>query len=232
MINLIKIRERVLLFISKWYYRFLSWSFLDLGWLCDVANRQCSSVCFSTLQIDSWFCWFSCNLNCRIKKLIDIEALGLSRLSVLLLDIHTDVKGYSLLTLPQVRFVDEPTYNLSLSPSLLGFIFICVYLHIIISCLLQMVYIGTCLFPYPQHPCYILIPNPSMDLATMSYVWLMFICCLIGRDEFWDLYKNYFHQQLVKGNLHICLYGPIPNGNEFKGKSVELADGDREQLDS
>ncbi|KAG4179956.1 hypothetical protein ERO13_A10G136100v2 [Gossypium hirsutum] len=90
----------------------------------------------------------------RIKKLIDIEALGLSRLSVLLLDIHTDVKGYSLLTLPQVR------------------------------------------------------------------------------DEFWDLYKNYFHQQLVKGDLRICLYGPIPNGNEFKGKSVELADGDREQLDS
>ncbi|MBA0779940.1 hypothetical protein Gotri_004110, partial [Gossypium trilobum] len=89
-----------------------------------------------------------------IKKLIDIEALGLSRLSVLLVDIHTDVKGYSLLTLPQVR------------------------------------------------------------------------------DEFWDLYKNYFHQQLVKGDLRICLYGPIPNGNEFKGKSVELADGDREQLDS
>ncbi|XP_021290396.1 protein CMSS1 isoform X2 [Herrania umbratica] len=37
----------------------------------------------------------------RIKKLIDIEALGLSRLSLILLDIHTDVKGYSLLTLPQ-----------------------------------------------------------------------------------------------------------------------------------
>ncbi|TYH49712.1 hypothetical protein ES332_D10G155000v1 [Gossypium tomentosum] len=90
----------------------------------------------------------------RIKKLIDIEALGLSRLSVLLVDIHTDVKGYSLLTLPQVR------------------------------------------------------------------------------DEFWDLYKNYFHQQLVKGDLRICLYGPIPNGNEFKCTSVELADGDREQLDS
>ncbi|XWS13243.1 hypothetical protein CRYUN_Cryun36dG0020800 [Craigia yunnanensis] len=87
----------------------------------------------------------------RIKKLIDIEALGLSRLSVLLLDIHTDVKGYSLLTIPQVR------------------------------------------------------------------------------DEFWDLYKNYFHQQVVQGDLRICLYGPIPNGNELKGKSVELADG--EQLD-
>ncbi|OMP02669.1 hypothetical protein CCACVL1_02730 [Corchorus capsularis] len=83
----------------------------------------------------------------RIKKLIDIEALGLSRLSVILIDIHTDVKGYSLLTLPQVR------------------------------------------------------------------------------DEFWDLYKNYFHQRVVQGDLRICLYGPIPNGNEFKGKkSLELAD--------
>ena len=56
-----------------------------------------------------------------------------------------------------------------------------------------------------------------------------FMFCLIGRDEFWDLYKNYFHQQVVQGDLRICLYGPIPNGNEFKGKSVELADG--EQLD-
>ncbi|XVE81096.1 hypothetical protein DITRI_Ditri15bG0035800 [Diplodiscus trichospermus] len=90
----------------------------------------------------------------RIKKLIDIEALGLSRLSVILLDIHTDIKGYSLLTLPQVR------------------------------------------------------------------------------DEFWDLYKNYFHPHLSQGDLRICLYGPIPNGNEFKGKSLELADGDREHLDS
>ncbi|XWS22251.1 hypothetical protein CRYUN_Cryun29cG0018400 [Craigia yunnanensis] len=83
----------------------------------------------------------------RIKKLIDIEALGLSRLSVILLDIHTDVKGYSLLTFPQVR------------------------------------------------------------------------------DEFWDLYKNYFHQQVVQGDLRICLYGPIPKSNEFKGQSLELADG-------
>ncbi|CAH9131507.1 unnamed protein product [Cuscuta epithymum] len=39
----------------------------------------------------------------RIKKLIDMEALGLSRLSVLVLDMQMDVKGYSLLTLPQVR---------------------------------------------------------------------------------------------------------------------------------
>ncbi|KAK8619524.1 hypothetical protein V6N13_133480 [Hibiscus sabdariffa] len=65
----------------------------------------------------------ACGTPSRIKTLIDIEALGLSRLSVLLLDIHTYVKGYYLLTLPQVR------------------------------------------------------------------------------DEFWDLYKNYFHQQVVQGDL-------------------------------
>ncbi|XP_075662461.1 uncharacterized protein LOC142631967 isoform X1 [Castanea sativa] len=76
----------------------------------------------------------------RIKKLIDIEALALSRLAVILLDIHPDVKGYSLFTLPQVR------------------------------------------------------------------------------DEFWDLYKNYFHRRLLEGDLRICLYGPLPSGNEFKGK--------------
>ncbi|CAH2058256.1 unnamed protein product [Thlaspi arvense] len=39
----------------------------------------------------------------RIKKLIDIEALGLSRLDMIVLDLHTDVKGFSLFTLPQVR---------------------------------------------------------------------------------------------------------------------------------
>ncbi|RAL48354.1 unnamed protein product [Cuscuta campestris] len=39
----------------------------------------------------------------RIKKLIDMEALGLSRLTVVVLDMQMDVKGYSLLTLPQVR---------------------------------------------------------------------------------------------------------------------------------
>ncbi|CAG7873843.1 unnamed protein product [Brassica rapa] len=39
----------------------------------------------------------------RIKKLIDIEALGLSRLDMIVLDMHADVKGFSLFTLPQVR---------------------------------------------------------------------------------------------------------------------------------
>ncbi|RZC48252.1 hypothetical protein C5167_041190 [Papaver somniferum] len=38
----------------------------------------------------------------RIKNLIDMDALGLSRLDVIVLDMHTDTKGYSLLTLPQV----------------------------------------------------------------------------------------------------------------------------------
>ncbi|KAJ8540121.1 hypothetical protein K7X08_026510 [Anisodus acutangulus] len=68
----------------------------------------------------------------RIKKLIDMEALGLSRLAVIVLDMKTDAKGYSLLTLPQVR------------------------------------------------------------------------------DEFWDLYRNYFHQRVMEGALRICLYGDLP----------------------
>ncbi|KAK4421564.1 protein CMSS1 [Sesamum alatum] len=74
----------------------------------------------------------------RIKKLIDIEALGLSRLAVIVLDMHTDVKGYSLFTLPQVR------------------------------------------------------------------------------DEFWDLYRSYFHQPLLEGKLRLCLYGPVPTDFEAK----------------
>ncbi|XP_073134140.1 uncharacterized protein [Henckelia pumila] len=76
----------------------------------------------------------------RIKKLIDMEALGLSRLAVIVLDMHTDVKGYSLFTLPQVR------------------------------------------------------------------------------NEFWDLYKSFLHQPLLKGDLRICLYGPVPSVSERKKK--------------
>ncbi|OIW06862.1 hypothetical protein TanjilG_18244 [Lupinus angustifolius] len=76
----------------------------------------------------------------RIKKLIDIEALSLSRLKVLVLDMHPDVKGYSLLTLPQVR------------------------------------------------------------------------------DEFWDLFKNYYYQPMIKGDLRICLYGPYQLAVRVKGK--------------
>lgn len=76
----------------------------------------------------------------RIKKLIDIEALGISRLAAIVLDMHADVKGYSLFTLPQIR------------------------------------------------------------------------------DEFWDLYRTYFHQRLLHGDLKLCLFGPIPAGNVLKGK--------------
>ncbi|XP_015887049.3 protein CMS1 [Ziziphus jujuba] len=82
----------------------------------------------------------------RIKKLIDIEALGLSRLAVIVLDIEPDVKGYSLFSLPQVK------------------------------------------------------------------------------DEFWDLYKNYFHQRLLQGSLRLCLFGQLPNGTEFKGKKRRKPD--------
>ena len=51
-----------------------------------------------------------------------------------------------------------------------------------------------------------------------SYALIHNSCFLFGRDEFWDLYKNYFHQRLLEGDLRICLYGPLPSGNEFKGK--------------
>ncbi|KAG7570273.1 Protein Cms1 [Arabidopsis thaliana x Arabidopsis arenosa] len=76
----------------------------------------------------------------RIKKLIDIEALGLSRLDMIVVDMHPDVKGFSLFTLPQVR------------------------------------------------------------------------------DEFWDLYKNCFHQRVLEGRLRICMYGPKPAPNLKKKK--------------
>lgn len=80
----------------------------------------------------------------RIKRLIDVEALGLSRLAVIVLDMKTDTKGYSLLTLPQVR------------------------------------------------------------------------------DEFWDLYRNYFQQRVLEGALRICLYDEIPvNIKEEKSNQDE-----------
>ncbi|GMH29118.1 hypothetical protein Nepgr_030961 [Nepenthes gracilis] len=78
----------------------------------------------------------------RIKKLCEMEALGLSRLKVIVLDLHTDAKGYSLFTLPQVR------------------------------------------------------------------------------DEFWDLYKNYFHQLLVRGILRVCMYGSIRKESQPSSKKA------------
>lgn len=64
----------------------------------------------------------------RIKKLIEIDALKLSRLSVLMLDMHKDAKGLTLFNVPQVS------------------------------------------------------------------------------NEFWELYKAYFHQQVMLSKLQICLY--------------------------
>ena len=61
-------------------------------------------------------------IKCRIKKLIDVEALGLSRLQLLVLDIHPDVKGYSLFTLPQVRcasLLSLPPYHHFCEPKLI-----------------------------------------------------------------------------------------------------------------
>ncbi|XP_075512052.1 uncharacterized protein LOC142547574 [Primulina tabacum] len=64
----------------------------------------------------------------RIKKLIDMEALGLSRLAVIVLDMHTDVKGYSLFTLPQVRNEFWDLYKTFLhQPLLTGDLRICLY---------------------------------------------------------------------------------------------------------
>lgn len=64
----------------------------------------------------------------RIKKLIEIDALKLSRLSVLMLDMHKDAKGLTLFDVPQVR------------------------------------------------------------------------------NEFWELYKAHFHQQVMLSKSQICLY--------------------------
>lgn len=64
----------------------------------------------------------------RIKKLIEIDALKLSRLSVLMLDMHKDAKGLTLFEVPQVS------------------------------------------------------------------------------NEFWELYKAHFHQQVMLSKLQICLY--------------------------
>lgn len=82
----------------------------------------------------------ACGTPSRIKKLIDMEALGLTRLKVIVLDMHTDVKGFSLFSLPQIR------------------------------------------------------------------------------DEFWDLYRSYFHNPLVQGNIRVCLYGPIQVSSHLKRK--------------
>ncbi|CAL5378861.1 unnamed protein product [Camellia sinensis] len=69
-----------------------------------------------------------------MKKLIDMEALGLTRLAVIMLDMQTDVKGYSLFTLPRVRDELWGLYKNYLHPRLVqGDLRICLYGLILIS---------------------------------------------------------------------------------------------------
>ncbi|XAR71120.1 hypothetical protein NMG60_11028239 [Bertholletia excelsa] len=66
----------------------------------------------------------------RIKKLIDLEALSLSRLEVIVLDLQKDVKGYSLFTLPQVRHEFWDLYKSYFHPRIVeGSLRICLYGH-------------------------------------------------------------------------------------------------------
>ncbi|KAI3795071.1 hypothetical protein L1987_37715 [Smallanthus sonchifolius] len=70
----------------------------------------------------------ACGTPSRIKKLIDMEALGLSRLSVVVLDMHTDVKGYSLFSIPQIRDEFWELYTTHFHQRLLnGSLRICLY---------------------------------------------------------------------------------------------------------
>ncbi|KAK6118584.1 hypothetical protein DH2020_047670 [Rehmannia glutinosa] len=120
----------------------------------------------------------------RIKKLIDMEALGLSRLALIVLDMHQDVKGYSLFTLPQVRFLCE-----------------------IIR----------------QDPGLAQLNDKLLQLMKIAFESLHLLCMhVFDRDEFWDLYKSYFHQPLLEGSLRLCLYGPVPTNCDAKEKASEL----------
>ncbi|KAI7755739.1 hypothetical protein M8C21_026608 [Ambrosia artemisiifolia] len=70
----------------------------------------------------------ACGTPSRIKKLIDMEALGLSRLSVVVLDMHTDVKGFSLFSIPQIRDEFWELYTTHFHQRLLdGSLRICLY---------------------------------------------------------------------------------------------------------
>lgn len=70
----------------------------------------------------------ACGTPSRIKKLIDMEALGLSRLSVIVLDMYTDVKGYSLFSIPQIRDEFWELYKTHFHQRLLeGSLRICLY---------------------------------------------------------------------------------------------------------
>lgn len=54
--------------------------------------------------------------------------------------------------------------------------------------------------------------------SSIEWIFLIFIVCYICRDEFWDLYKNCFHQRVLEGRLRICMYGPKPAPNLKKKK--------------
>ncbi|KAK1411396.1 hypothetical protein QVD17_37944 [Tagetes erecta] len=70
----------------------------------------------------------ACGTPSRIKKLIDMEALGLSRLSLVVLDMYTDVKGYSLFSIPQIRDEFWELYTAHFHQRLLnGTLRICLY---------------------------------------------------------------------------------------------------------
>ncbi|XP_039132959.1 protein CMSS1 isoform X2 [Dioscorea cayenensis subsp. rotundata] len=55
----------------------------------------------------------------RIKKLIDMDAMILSRLTLVVLDMHRDAKGYTLLTLKQIRDEFWDLYKSHFHPRLL-----------------------------------------------------------------------------------------------------------------
>ncbi|PWA41518.1 P-loop containing nucleoside triphosphate hydrolase, Protein Cms1 [Artemisia annua] len=70
----------------------------------------------------------ACGTPSRIKKLIDMEALGLSRLSIVVLDMYTDVKGYSLFSIPQIRDEFWELYTTHFHQRLLdGSLRVCLY---------------------------------------------------------------------------------------------------------
>ncbi|KAF7113229.1 hypothetical protein RHSIM_RhsimUnG0147000 [Rhododendron simsii] len=79
-----------------------------------------------------------------IKKLINVEALGLS-VAVIALDMHTDVKGYSLVTLPQFR--------LFLLPQVRLFLLLPLPFTIVLSYAIEM-NSGTCISATSTHGCF------------------------------------------------------------------------------
>ncbi|XP_078432851.1 U3 containing 90S pre-ribosomal complex subunit [Wolffia australiana] len=62
----------------------------------------------------------ACGTPSRIKKLMDMESLGISRLSLVVLDMHRDAKGFNLLSLPQVRDEFWELYRTHLHGQLIG----------------------------------------------------------------------------------------------------------------